>query len=362
VDEDADAGWRDGSSVEVVAAMELGVGGELGVDAGATEEVESQQCLGQEAIPQVHGKFFVQATEPCDEVILERADGAFRGIATMDARRNKLEVDGFFDKKFFQCDGALVVESLELGTEAGGGEGGMELLVAGEDDGAGAVPEGLGEDGVAVVVVEDKQIIVAVAGGRYEATGLISVDLACGFHDGCVADVATLIGGIAGGKDIVGEGRWLGIGSGRWRRRGTWVFSGGTLVFPGLVHVAFNHSGGLRRVFSKEGRGEAGEIGEVSFVEREVQGGEGGGVQGGVGESDKLGGGSRTDGGVGSGKGRRRQGWRDWEIEMPQERGGSAVAGEDDVVIVGDSDGRSGESNEASSIAQLSHGDEGELL
>jgi hypothetical protein len=47
---------------------------------------------------------------------------------------------------------------------------------------------------------------------------------------------------------------------------------------------------------------------------------------------------------------------------MPQERGGSVVASEDEVVVVGDSDGRGGEGNEASSIAKLSHGDEEELL
>jgi|APLow6443716910_1056828.scaffolds.fasta_scaffold2177105_1 hypothetical protein len=47
---------------------------------------------------------------------------------------------------------------------------------------------------------------------------------------------------------------------------------------------------------------------------------------------------------------------------MPQECGGSAVAGEDDVVVEGDSDGRGGEGDEATSIAKLSHGDEGELL
>jgi len=130
----------------------------------------------------------------------------------------------------------------------------------------------------------------------------------------------------------------------------------------GLVHVAFDHGGGPRRVAAKEGGGETGEIGEVSSFESEFQGGEGGGVQGGVGESDKLGRGSGTDGGIGSGERRRRRGWRDWEIEMPQERGGSAVAGEDDIVVVGDSDGRGGEGDAASSITQLSHGDEGELL
>jgi hypothetical protein len=41
VNEDADARWRDGSAIEIVAAMELGVGGELWVEAGAAEEVES---------------------------------------------------------------------------------------------------------------------------------------------------------------------------------------------------------------------------------------------------------------------------------------------------------------------------------
>jgi hypothetical protein len=71
--------------------------------------------------------------------------------------------------------------------------------------------------------------------------------------------------------------------------------------------VAFNHSGGLlRRVFAKEGSREAKEIGEVSSVESEVQGGEGGGVEGRVGEGNKLGRGSGSDGGVGSGE-RRRQ-------------------------------------------------------
>jgi hypothetical protein len=74
-----------------------------------------------------------------------------------------------------------------------------------------------------------------------------------------------------------------------------------------LVHVAFNHSGGLRRVFAKEGSGEAGEIGEVASFESKVQGGEGGGVEGGVGEGNKLGRGSGTNGGVGSGERRRRR-------------------------------------------------------
>jgi hypothetical protein len=77
-------------------------------------------------------------------MVLKGSDGAFRSIATMDARWNKLEVDGFVAKKLLKGGGTLVVEALELGTEAGSREGGMELLVTGEDGGASAGLEGLG--------------------------------------------------------------------------------------------------------------------------------------------------------------------------------------------------------------------------
>ena len=40
--------WR---SVEVEGAMELGLGGQEWVDARGTEEIESYQCLREEAIP-----------------------------------------------------------------------------------------------------------------------------------------------------------------------------------------------------------------------------------------------------------------------------------------------------------------------
>jgi hypothetical protein len=48
---------------------------------------------------------------------------------------------------------------------------------------------------------------------------------------------------------------------------------------------------------------------------------------------------------------------------MPQEHGGSAaVAGEEDIVIIGDSDGRCCEGNNTAGVAKLPHGDEGKLL
>ena len=55
------------------------------------------------------------------------------------------------------------------------------------DAGGGAVFEWDGENGVAVVVIAYKLIIVAVAGWCNKFAGLISVDLASGRHIGKIA-------------------------------------------------------------------------------------------------------------------------------------------------------------------------------
>ena len=53
--------WPDGGLVEVVGAMDLGPSRELWVDPGATQEVECEQGLGQQAVPKMEGKSFVRA-------------------------------------------------------------------------------------------------------------------------------------------------------------------------------------------------------------------------------------------------------------------------------------------------------------
>jgi hypothetical protein len=61
MDKYMDTRWSGGCAIEVIGAIELCICGELGVDAGAAEEVKSEQGLGQDVIPQVHGKVFVDA-------------------------------------------------------------------------------------------------------------------------------------------------------------------------------------------------------------------------------------------------------------------------------------------------------------
>jgi hypothetical protein len=53
MDKDADARWSDGGAIEVKVAIELGPGRELGIEAGAAQEIESEDGLRDEAIPQV---------------------------------------------------------------------------------------------------------------------------------------------------------------------------------------------------------------------------------------------------------------------------------------------------------------------
>ena len=109
MDEDADAGRGEWCPVEVEGAVELGPGRELGVQAGTTEEVQGDDCLGDEAVPQVEREVFVDAAEARDEVVFERANGAFGGVASVDAGRDKLVVNVLCDHELFERVGAFVV-------------------------------------------------------------------------------------------------------------------------------------------------------------------------------------------------------------------------------------------------------------
>jgi hypothetical protein len=64
----------------------LGVGREARVDSGAAQEVQSEERLWEEAIPEVERVIAVGAAKACDEMIFERPDGAFSGIAAMKMR------------------------------------------------------------------------------------------------------------------------------------------------------------------------------------------------------------------------------------------------------------------------------------
>lgn len=142
----------------------------------------------------MEGEVLINAAQAGDEVIFERPDGAFSSIASVHARRGELEVDLFVAKELLEGGGTFVVEALELGAKTGGAESMVEGLVASKDGRGGAIGDGLSQNAVAVVVIEDNHIVIAVARRSNESTGLVRVDLAGGLHEGSKASVRAEIG------------------------------------------------------------------------------------------------------------------------------------------------------------------------
>jgi len=88
--------------------------------------------------------------------------------------------------------GCLIIQALELGAESHSAEAGVEKLVGLEDDFSFAILEGCYKNSVAVIVINDKYVTVALAGGGGEPTGEVHVHLASGGHDGSVAIMCAL--------------------------------------------------------------------------------------------------------------------------------------------------------------------------
>ena len=130
------------------------------------------------------GEFFVDTAQAGDEMVFEGSDGAFGSIAAMDARWGELEVDRLVPQELLEGDGAFVVEALELGAKAGSAEALVEGLEASEDGRGMAARDGFSKDAIAVVVVDDNQVVIAIARWCNKASGLVGVDLAGRFQDG----------------------------------------------------------------------------------------------------------------------------------------------------------------------------------
>jgi hypothetical protein len=260
VNEHSGAWGRNRRAIEVVVAMHLGPGRQLWVEAGATHEVESEDGLWEQAVPQVEREVGVGAAQASNEVVLEGANGAFGRIGAVKTRRDELEVDVLVEEELLESSGALVVEALELGAEASANEPIVDGLVRGEDGGAGLAGHGLGVDGVAVVVIQDEELGVAGAGGEDEAARLVGEDLAGRVrgHARRIAEVGAFTRALRGWEGITGSGGGVGVGGGRVnseQRQLGGRFRGGAQLLATLVEVAFDGSHRLRWVTAERGRG-----------------------------------------------------------------------------------------------------------
>lgn len=129
-------------------------------------------------------------------------------------------------------------------------------------------------DGVAVIVIEQKDVVVASAGGDGEFSCLVTVDLAMGGSCCSKTPVGPVIGLF---RNWEGIQVWCIHGASccrvRWVER-WWSRGRGLLVLAGLVKAAFGCGNGLRRMLCKTGSGEAWEVMDEFLAEGLGKGGQ----------------------------------------------------------------------------------------
>ena len=91
VNNDVGTRGRQGASIEIEVAEDVCEGGEFWIGARITEKVESEDCLGDEAIPFAEGKIRVAGGKTREEMIFEGLDGPFGRIAPVDMGRDELK-------------------------------------------------------------------------------------------------------------------------------------------------------------------------------------------------------------------------------------------------------------------------------
>ena len=91
------------------------MGGKAWVYALISEEVESDDVLGNKMILFLGGEFRVARGDSGAEMIFEDADRTFGGVATVGVQRTELEVNVVLAEGFLHGVGAPVVEDVESG-------------------------------------------------------------------------------------------------------------------------------------------------------------------------------------------------------------------------------------------------------
>ena len=138
------------------------MGGKTWVCARRAEQIESEDCLGDETVPLLVWGVGVTRGESSAKVILECANHTFVGVAEMCIWGDKLEVDIVFAEGFLHGTGAFIVKDVESGSRTVLLEVFLARFPAFDDFQGLPVLQKLGVDGVGVVVVEDKYILVSL--------------------------------------------------------------------------------------------------------------------------------------------------------------------------------------------------------
>ena len=165
-----------GLTIEIIVSKKRSMGGQRRMDTRRSQQIECQNCLRKKSIPLSHGKVGVNAAQRGNQMIFEGVNCSLGGISSMFFGRHTLEVNFIFCKRIFDFLTAFVIKNVNIRRS-------MALLkkpfvncFPGIVDADGlTIRNGNHMNGVGVVVVKDKNIIVASTGRNRKAAGLIGI-------------------------------------------------------------------------------------------------------------------------------------------------------------------------------------------
>ena len=137
--------------------------------------------MGEKAIPKVQQKIRITAGDASNQVVLEGLDGALSRVCFLQEGGYKLKCDSLAAHIILEAIWKFIVNHLELGARSPIGELGMEDRVGLYELCFTLRIYRLGDDCVAVMVVEDHDVLAAATGGNGEAASLVSRDFASHF-------------------------------------------------------------------------------------------------------------------------------------------------------------------------------------
>jgi len=159
-------------------------------------------------VPEVEWKLLVSAAQARNEMIFEGPDCTFGRIPAMDVGQDQLEINILSHHKFLEGMGGFIVKALEFGAESRGAKAVVGNLKSSKNGVGASVFERNSDDAIAVIVIHNKDVIVAGTRGCNKFAGEIHVSLSCGLHHRGKAQVGagTLVNGW--GEGIISGGWW----------------------------------------------------------------------------------------------------------------------------------------------------------
>lgn len=265
----ASARRRKRSAIEIKVAEEGSMGGKRGMNTGRAKKIECQCNLGQETVPFGQRKIGVDIAQSGDEMILVGADGSFSGIGSMLFRGNTLEGDVVLGEGSFEFLGTFVVEDMQVRWMALLDKFQMGGLPSSTDTGSLAIGNGNGMNGVGILMIENKNVLVAAAGGNGEATSLVGIRLekfVFGEHHG----IELMAFGFETWSEIGCNGSRVGHGAQKF---------GGAEILGLLILVPQGSSNGLGKMFGNEIGRETWKGGEMICTDGPENGGRDGSTE-----------------------------------------------------------------------------------